>query len=243
MRTIRLFHSGELPENGDMVLDDEARRHLVTVLRSSLGQPVELFNGDGFNYQGILSQIEKKRASINVHGREKSNNESPVNLHLYQAVSRGDKMDLTIQKAVELGVNQITPITSERCGVKLNDQRWNKKVLHWQKVIQSACEQSGRTIVPQLNAIISLDSIIESKQDLAHTIVLDPVAAQSLSDFETKTQSLQIIIGPEGGLTEQEIKRLCEVGCQGVRLGPRILRTETAGLAVLSVLQAKFGDW
>jgi 16S rRNA (uracil1498-N3)-methyltransferase len=243
MRTIRLFHSGELPSIGEIELDAEAKRHLVTVLRSTQGQAVELFNGDGFNYQGILSHIEKKRAVVTIQAREKSNNESPISLHLYQAVSRGDKMDLTIQKAVELGVNQITPMTTERCGVKLNDQRWQKKFQHWQKVIQSACEQSGRTSVPQLNTITSIEHLIESKREFASCIVLDPVASHSLSEYEASTKSLSVIIGPEGGLTEQEIQRLCAAGCQGVRLGPRILRTETAGLAVISVLQARFGDW
>jgi 16S rRNA (uracil1498-N3)-methyltransferase len=243
MRTIRLFHSGELALSGEMELDDEARRHLVTVLRATQGQSVELFNGDGFNYLGSLSHIEKRRALVTIQARTKSDNESPISLHLYQAVSRGDKMDLTIQKAVELGVNQITPITTERCGVKLNDQRWLKKVQHWQKVIQSACEQSGRAVVPQLNTVIGLDHLIASKIDFANTIVLDPVASDSLSKFATSAQALQVVIGPEGGLTEQEIQRLRSAGCQGVRLGPRVLRTETAGLAVLSVLQARFGDW
>lgn len=240
MRTIRLYHPEPLNEGQQVALSSDACRHLITVLRAQEGQALELFNGDGFAYQASLNEVKKKSAVASVARKIATHNESPLQLHLYQGISRGDKMDLTIQKAVELGVSEITPVTSERCGVKLNRERLQKKLEHWQKVAISACEQSGRNIIPRVNSVTSFaEAVTTAKQQ---GLILNPYSEQGLSSL-AESSAWQIFIGPEGGFSDDEVQFAAKQGCNQVHLGPRILRTETAGLAVLSCLQAQFGDW
>jgi len=240
MRTIRLYHPESLSKNLHVELSADARRHLVTVLRAESGQEIELFNGDGFSYQGHLTEIKKKSAIVTIEQQVKVENESPIHIHLYQGVSRGDKMDLTIQKAVELGVNEITPLLTERCGVKLNNERMEKKVEHWQRVVVSACEQSGRNIVPKVNEPIQFSRLF-SEHNLSG-LILNPYADKGMAEL-TPQDTWSIMIGPEGGFSDEEVDFALKQGCDDVKMGPRILRTETAGLAMLACLQAQFGDW
>ncbi len=240
MRTVRLYHPESLIPSQEVQLSSDASRHLLTVLRANEGQALELFNGDGFAYSAKLVNVQKKSASAYIESKQQVANESPLAIHLYQGISRGDKMDLTIQKAVELGVTQITPITSERCGVKLNKERMQKKLEHWQKVAIAACEQSGRNQVPQVNPLKSFVDVITELGEQG--LILNPYAEAGIASLRP-SQDWKLLIGPEGGFSDDEIALASKHACQQVHLGPRILRTETAGLAVLACLQAQFGDW
>ena len=168
------------------------------------------------------------------------NVESPLFIELGQVISRGDKMEFTIQKAVELGISKITPLYSSRCGVKLDDKRKDKKVEQWQKIAISACEQCGRNVVPKVGEITNIDDWY-SKDPEALSLTLDPKASIKLSEIKLKSK-LRLLIGPEGGLDDSEIQKASENNFVGVTLGPRILRTETAALAALSILGCTFGD-
>lgn len=244
MRIHRLYHPEPLPLNQPITLTDEAHAHLTRVLRVKLGALVELFNGDSFAYHGEVNQLDKKTTQVILRRKDATQKESPLRIHLGQVISRGDKMDFTLQKAVELGVSRITPLTSERCGVKLDTQRLQKKQEHWQKVVISACEQSGRNLVPSVNHLSTLSSWFEPIDASVTKVVMDWRDAQRLSQvMDAQTQDLCILVGPEGGLTAQEIDTAIQQGFQAVTLGPRILRTETAALALISAAQLLAGDF
>lgn len=242
MRLNRVYVDCPIQCEQSLALPSDAVRHLVTVLKMRVGEDIVVFNGDGFQYQATIERIDKKCTMVRVNTRQNIENESPLSLHLFQAVSRGDKMDLTIQKSVELGVHSITPIFTERCGVKLNSDRLEKKQRHWQKIIQSACEQCGRNRIPELKPAVQFASLLQQPMDWNKTLILNPHSGTRLSNLP-KTDALQLIIGPEGGLSDSEIEQLEKQNCLSVQLGPRILRTETAGLAVISVLQSLMGDF
>lgn len=227
--------------DADIELTPDATHHLVNVLRLKPGHPLVLFNGDGHDYPAQLSQIDKRHAYVKVDAKIAIQVESPLPIHLAQGVSKGDRMDFAIQKAVELGVTAITPLVTEFCAVKLNQARWEKKQQQWHKIIIGACEQSGRNVVPTINPTISLTEYLsQSTQQLR--LILDPNAEQNLKDITMPRDGVRLLIGPEGGLSEKEVYQAQQAGYQGSLLGPRILRTETAALAAISVLQSHFGD-
>ena len=239
MRSHRFYTPIELNENSSVDLPSEAAHHCAQVLRYRVGDQLVLFNGDGFDYLATVEQIEKKRCQVKLSNRIDPKNESPLNIHLFQGIARGDKMDLIIQKAVELGVREFTPLFTERCNVKLDGKRLDKKLQHWNKTIISACEQSGRAIIPKLHQPISLNKLKEIQNV---SVYLEPAANKTFRDLHIQ-QSLQLMIGPEGGFSEKDINHLNAIQCEGVVVGPRILRTETAGLSAISILQSYFGDF
>ena len=243
MRVHRFFVNIELSQSDICFLPADAAHHCTQVLRYKLGQPLILFNGDGFNYHAQIHSLDKKTCQVTINGKFSPDNESPLKIHLFQGIAKGDKMDLIIQKAVELGVHQITPIFTQRCNVKLKSDRLEKKLAHWNKVLISACEQSGRAFVPKLNQAVDINKL-ETLESLS--IYLEPNSKTSLTQLELKdkreTQSIGLFVGPEGGFSDDDIQRLEDLECLGARLGSRILRTETAGLAAVSVLQSLFGD-
>ncbi|MEE4244885.1 MAG: 16S rRNA (uracil(1498)-N(3))-methyltransferase [Kangiellaceae bacterium] len=241
MRLNRIYINHALNLNDTIELPKDGVRHLVTVLKMTVGQDIELFNGDGISYRAVLVEVSKKSVVVKVFEKQHSKNESSLDLHLYQTISRGDKMDLTIQKAVELGVKEITPITSERCGVKLAADRLDKKMEHWHKVIISACEQSGRNVIPTLNQPSSVKKLLSEKSVTNDFLVLHPHSGKPIKQLGS-SQLFNLIIGPEGGFTDDEVVQLIAQGAQGIKLGPRILRTETVGLSVISILQSQYGD-
>lgn len=242
MRIPRIYHPDKLEPNNTITLSNTASNHLAKVLRLSQGHPLILFNGDGNNYHAEIESIGKL-VTVNIINKEINNTESPINIHLGQVISRGDKMDFTIQKAIELGVSEITPLTSERCNVKLDNARQDKKIQHWQGVIESACEQSGRSIVPKCQTMTNITKWLEQvTADLK--IILEPRGAVTLNQIkQDDIKSIAVLIGPEGGFSEPEIDLAIKQGFHPVVLGPRILRTETAGLTLLSVLQFYCGDF
>ncbi|MBD8525563.1 16S rRNA (uracil(1498)-N(3))-methyltransferase [Pseudomarimonas arenosa] len=242
MRTIRSFTEQALPIGTEVELEGHAAQHLVRVLRLRPGDAVVLFNGDGHDYRATLSQVGKRGCSAMIESAQAVHNESPLRLHLLQAIARGEKMDLILQKATELGVSEITPIVTERTEVKLDAERSEKRLAHWNGVLRSACEQSGRTRVPLLNPPIGLGHCLADLAP-AQRAILHPKAEQSLSELRPDRDcAVQLLIGPEGGLSERDLQAADVVGFRRYRLGPRILRTETAGLVALAVLQAKAGD-
>lgn len=241
MRISRIYTATSLVSGETIELDENAFNHAVRVLRLKQGDTLILFNGEGGEYEAELVEVQKKRASAIIGEFLHQDCESPLPIILGQCISRGDKMDYTIQKAVELGVTEIVPLFSERCGVKLNQERIEKRMHHWHGTIISACEQCGRNRIPKLHQATSLDEW-QQKLNASHKLVLDPTATDSIATLAKPEKDVVLLIGPEGGLTDQEIKTAIESGFTGIRLGPRTLRTETAGLTALSVIQQLWGD-
>ncbi|ACV25654.1 16S rRNA (uracil(1498)-N(3))-methyltransferase [Kangiella koreensis] len=242
MRVPRIFTSEALSLSTEMALDKEASTHISRVLRMNTGQQIELFNGDGFSYFAQIQAIERNQVSVRVVEAIEVNNESPLNIHLFQGISRGDKMELTLQKGVELGVKQFTPLITERCGVKLDAKRWQKKLQHWQKVIESACEQCGRNSIPSLYPAVKLQDALSQLNNTS--FFMHPDSKHSFKTIIADAQSeLQLWVGPEGGFSDEEVEWVESHGCKPVQLGPRILRTETAALAAVSVMNSLWGDF
>lgn len=241
MRIPRIYLPAALTSGDTLELDANAFNHAIRVLRLKQGFQIILFNGEGGEYEAELVDVERRSARAKIGAFIDKDSESPLNITLAQCISRGEKMDYTIQKAVELGVNKIQPLFSERCGVKLEKNRVAKKHEHWQSVVISACEQSGRNRIPEVLAPQDLQSWLQdNKADCK--ITLAPSSQTSLKQLEQPSGEIALLIGPEGGLSDQEIEQSIAQGFTGIRLGPRILRTETAGLVVLSALQHQWGD-
>lgn len=241
MRIPRIYTPTPLQSGATIELDENAFSHAVRVLRLGEGAPLILFNGAGGEFEATLCAVQKKRASAAVGEYIARESESPLRIILGQCISRGEKMDYTIQKAVELGVSEIVPLFSERCGVKLDQGRSDKRLGHWQSTIISACEQSGRNRIPQIHSPQPLEQWLATLNTECK-LVLDPCASQSLPQHSKPERSVALLIGPEGGLSDAEIEHAIRNGFNGIRLGPRILRTETAGLVALSSIQQLWGD-
>ncbi|MDB3971945.1 16S rRNA (uracil(1498)-N(3))-methyltransferase [Candidatus Thioglobus sp.] len=238
MKHVRLYQNAPLKINDKVMLDEYASHHLIKVLRFPQGQDITLFNGDGNNYQASVLNTQKQ-CEVHINSCEPNLSESSLNLTLAQGVAKGDKMDFLIQKAVELGVNQVIPIFTEHCVVRLKGEKLKKRMQHWRKIIIGACEQSGRSVIPELADPLDLTSLMGC--DLGHVFVLHHRAEKSLLEFE-KINKAVIVIGPEGGLSDEEIAYTIQQGAQPLLLGSRVLRTETASLAALANMQLLWGS-
>jgi len=222
-------------------LDDIAVGHVIRVLRLNDGDTIRVFNGDGSEYAATLCDVTKKRANARITEILRTDPQQPLNLLLGQVISKGDRMDFTIQKATELGIAEITPLWSERCEVKLKGERLEKKLEHWRRVAISACEQSGRNQVPVIHPPQHYADLCKNcAADLKFT--LHPHKQKPLSEYQTP-DSLALLVGPEGGFSETEVEQSLALDFNGLTLGPRVLRTETAALAALSVFQFQWGDF
>lgn len=241
MRIPRIYHPTPISQLGTIALSDDAAGHIGRVLRMQVGQEVLLFDGSGAEFPATISEVTKKGVLVEVAERVESSCESSLNLHLGQVISRGDKMEFTIQKSVELGVNTITPLISERCGVKLDAKRFEKKLEQWQKIAISACEQCGRNTVPVIRPIMQLEAWCAEQSD-ALKLNLHPRAKYSINTLPEPVTKVRLLIGPEGGLSAQEIRMTEEYQFEETLLGPRVLRTETAALTAITALQVRFGD-
>ncbi|MGI2258891.1 16S rRNA (uracil(1498)-N(3))-methyltransferase [Shewanella sp. GXUN23E] len=241
MRVPRIYQPIALSAQAQVSLDEDGAAHVGRVLRMGVGEQICLFNGDGNNYLAEIIAAGKKSVDVQVLSCEANASESPLNLHLGQVISRGDRMDFTIQKSVELGVNTITPLFSERCGVKLNGERLDKKIQQWQKIAISACEQSGRSVVPVIRPAMELRDWC-AEQTAALKLNLHPRAAFGIGGLPRDNQRIRLLIGPEGGLSADEIGMTETYHFTDVLLGPRVLRTETASLTAISALQLHLGD-
>lgn len=254
MSNLRFYSAENLKIGAIIKLSDNAATHATRVLRLNVGDTIKLFNGDGFDYTCELLSVKKSEVLAKVLAQQAVQNESPLNITLLQGISSGERMDYTIQKAVELGVTAIQPLSTERSVVKLSPERAQKRLEHWQNVVIAACEQSGRAKIPLVFAPESLSAWLgtnihePSKADdlisVQNTrILLNPIGAKQLSALPKTTQNIQLLIGAEGGLSQAEINLASNHGFQSIILGPRILRTETAALTAIATMQTLWGDY
>ncbi|MBR7889636.1 16S rRNA (uracil(1498)-N(3))-methyltransferase [Marinomonas sp. A79] len=242
MRIPRIYIDAELNENTTLALPDASFQHLCKVLRLKSDHPLRVFNGKGGQFNAVLIEVEKRSASIRIHDYEALENESPIRVTIGQTLSRGERMDYAIQKSVEAGVYAIQPLFSERCEVKLQDSRAEKRQQHWQQVAISAAEQCGRGWVPTVHAPIELNDWVEKCNNMLK-LTLHHHSAKPIRLFEKPNHNdIALLIGPEGGLTENEVQHAEKSGFSAITLGPRVLRTETAPVVALSVINALWGD-
>ena len=243
MRLTRVYLDQPLAPGARVTLSESAGAHLVRVLRLREGEACVLFNGDGHDYDARLLSAGKRGVEAEVDGMRVVDNESPLRLVLLQGIARGEKMDLILQKATELGVAAIAPVFADRTEVRLDGERLEKRVAHWRSVVTSACEQSARARVPDVLPPRGLAEAAASLDADALKLTLDPVGEHRFDTLSPSADGGIVIgIGPEGGWSEKDRVILRTHGFSGLRLGPRVLRTETAGLAAIAALQAKFGD-
>lgn len=240
MRIPRIYCAQPLAANASVALDPGPSQHLSRVLRMKTGDALTLFDGRGGEYPATITAISKKQVTANTGEHLNREAESPLSIHLGIAISRGERMDWVVQKATELGVTEITPLLSERTEVKLVGERADKKLRHWQNIASSACEQCGRNRVPVIHSLTGVDHWLASCT-AERRFVLHHRAMEIDTGAETPG-SVALLIGPEGGLSPEEIERAESSGFQSLRLGPRVLRTETAPLAAITLLQAWWGD-
>ncbi len=224
-------------------LPPDAAHHATKVLRMEAGHEVTLFNGEGGEYAATITHISKNGVTVKTTGYREREIESPLAVTLAQAISSGDRMDYTLQKAVELGVTHIQPLSSERCVVKLAGDRAEKRMRHWQQVVISACEQCGRNRVPEVAPIQPLIHWLGNLPPDTQHLMLAPGAQHSLGELPAPGAPVTLLIGPEGGLSPNEIRAAESRGFTPVRLGPRVLRTETAALVALAAMQTLWGDF
>lgn len=241
MRTIRIYQPGEYSTGQTIELSPEAGQHVGVVLRMQTGDLLTLFCGNNKEYTASIEQIKKKQVIVHVLAVAEQNRESPLAIHLGQAISKGDRMEQVMQKATELGVARITPLITERCAVKLDSDRMQKKLHQWQSIVIAACEQSGRNTVPVVHTPQTLDQFVSNTQS-ALKLILHPYCTATWRDYPIKRRDMALLIGPEGGFSEAEVQLACNHEFLPLSLGPRIIRTETAAISALSVLQAVGGD-
>lgn len=242
MRLTRVYVASPLAPDCDLELPPGAANHVARVLRLRAGAPLTVFDGSGRDFHAEIVAIAGDKVRVRVDAPVPAVPESPLAITLVQAVSRGEKMDWTLQKATELGVRTIVPVLSARSVVRLDEQQADKKWRHWHAVVAGACEQSGRSRLPELRPPQPLPAYLAGAPPAGRRFVLSPQGTASLASLATVTGGVELLIGPEGGLDDAEIELAQRCGFETVRLGPRVLRTETAGLVALAVLQARWGD-
>jgi len=240
MSKVRIFTENTLQEGESCLLGRHPSHHVLKVLRMQVLEQVFVFNGDGNEYLGVISSVSSGCVLLDILSSEKKSCESCCRVHLAQALVRGQKMDYVIQKAVECGVFSITPLITERCGVKLSGDRLAKKIRHWQQVAISACEQSGRCCIPEVHAPQLLGDYLKQRKGMvlmAH-VGCENSLPQECQDLE----DIDLLVGPEGGFSEQEVNLAQRNACCFMSLGPRVLRTDTAPVVAITLLQNRFGD-
>jgi 16S rRNA (uracil1498-N3)-methyltransferase len=241
VRTTRVYVPARFEVGGQVHLDPATAHYLVRVLRLRPGAPLVLFTGQGGEYDATLVRATHRECAVEVGSFRPREAESPIHICLVQAVSRGERMAYAVQKAVELGVQALVPVVTERCQVQLGDSRAEKRLQHWRGIAVSACQQCGRNRLPELRPLMSLADWLR-EPTAGCKLVLDPTSTASLGEVPPVDGRAVVVVGPEGGLSESEIEMACTAGYEPVRLGPRILRTETVALAAVSALQALWGD-
>ncbi len=237
----RLYHSSVLNTGQVINLDTVPSHHLIRVLRARKGSEVTLFNGDGYEYLAEVLDENAKHCQLAIKQSTKVDNESPLSITLLQGISRGDRMDSSIQKSVELGVRAVIPVHCQRTGTNLKGERAEKKLRHWQQIAISACEQSGRCTIPEIKPALDFNQAIQIC-NADHKLMLAPDVSTHISSISPPVKGLWVLIGPEGGFTKEEIKQAMDNNYTAISLGPRILRTETAGPACIAIAQALWGD-
>jgi 16S rRNA (uracil1498-N3)-methyltransferase len=239
----RIFHAAPLTDGTIIALTGSAAAHLGKVLRLRENDAVILFNGEGLDHTARIISVSRQEVVVLVGSSNDPGTESPINVSLLQGICRNQRMDLLIQKSTELGVQSIRPIITERSVMKLTDERAEKKRVHWQNVAIGACEQCRRARIPDISRPEILTTACEQLDKTETLLVLDPAGDDIPETAIRSTHSIALLVGPEGGLTDKEREIASNVGFRRVRLGPRILRTETAPLAALSIIQYFSGDF
>jgi 16S rRNA (uracil1498-N3)-methyltransferase len=242
MRLPRIHHPAPLAAGQRVELQEAAANHLTRVLRLAAGAPVILFNGEGGEYEAVIRESNKRHVIVELGAFHAIEREPPLELWLAQGISRGERMDYTIQKAVELGVSRIIPLFTEHCNVRLDGERLEKRLQHWHGVIVGACEQCGRNRLPEIASAVTLLQWLATPGE-GLRLVLDPDANRSLAQLPPPAGRVILLIGPEGGLSDQELRQAAQCNYLGLRLGPRVLRTETAAVATLAAILARWGDF
>jgi len=241
MRIPRIYTEQTLLSGETVELEESASHHLSKVLRMQAGRELVLFNGAGGEFAATIHEVTKKRILVNVAEHSLDNRESPLQLELAIGISRGERMDWVLQKATELGVTKITPLITERTEVKIGGERQDKKMQHWQQTIISACEQCQRNLLPELAEPVQISDWLTKVTSELRFVLHHRDSKQLPAD--KKPQSVTLLIGPEGGLSDREIIHAREYDFDPLTLGPRVLRTETAPVAAISLVQYLWGDW
>ena len=241
MRIHRIHTTQGLEPDSEIILRDGPAHYLSRVLRVTCGQSIVLFNGDGHDYVAEITHVAKNQASIAVLSRLPARPESPFRITVVQAISRGDRMDQTLQKSTELGAAAFQPLISDRVEFRLKADKLEKRMVHWRNVLISACEQCGRATIPSLAQPVSLPEWLDVDDDTPR-LVLEPGATLTLAQVRLENM-VELLLGPEGGFAESERALIRNHRIQAVSLGPRILRTETAGPAAVAILQMLAGDF
>ncbi len=241
----RIFTNEPLAVDAELILDSSASAHLTKVLRLQTGDEITLFNGCGGEYISKISIADKRKTSVIPLRHVPTETKSLLDITLCQAIAKGERVDFAVQKTTELGVNSIQLLHTERCQFGLKGERATKKLTHWQKIAISACEQSGRDTIPSILPAIKLDQLFSNIEPGALIILLDtnPNTQQQLPEQILSDQKIYILVGPEGGFSPAEIELAAKQNTLGINLGKRILRTETAGMTLMSILQFKYGDF
>lgn len=243
MRQIRIHVAQTLHAGSEVTLSGSAAEHVGRVLRLRRGDALTLFNGDGRDYAAQLTSVDRNRVTACVGGAAPLNNESFLTLTLAQGIARGDKMDWVVQKATELGIARIVPLLSQRSGVRLDERRAARRVEHWRAIAVSACEQCGRARIPVIEPVQTVANWCAGLDDAnALRLALLPNASRRVRDLTATDAGAMLVVGPEGGLGERDLATLTDANFVGLNLGPRILRSETAGLVAIAALQTAFGD-
>jgi 16S rRNA (uracil1498-N3)-methyltransferase len=239
----RLYVPDPLASDTDVSLDEERSHYAGRVLRLRVGDQVVLFNGTGCEFVATISEVSRSAVKLRVSTCREPIVESPLKISLVQGVSRGERMDIVVQKATELGVFRITPVVTAHSVVRLDDDKSEKRAAHWTKVARSACEQCGRTIVPLVDAPQSFNSWIAGLlPGDSRRVVLHPGRGTALAGLRHLPERVELLIGPEGGFRDAEVDQATAAGFTRCSLGPRILRTETAAIAAIAILQNLYGD-
>ena len=241
MRIPRYFIDQPLDVEQKLALPDELHRHAIQVLRGKVGDALILFNGQGGEYHAEFIEVDKRKSSALIHSHDPIDRESPLDITLVLALIKSDKFDFALQKAVEMGVTSIQPVIAARSVMNVKANRLDKKMLHWQGVISSACEQSGRTRIPELLPVISFSDYLSSASQRLNLAML-PEATTTLAELPVPTSPVSLLVGPEGGFRDDEVRLMAAQKVQVVKFGPRILRAETAVVAGLALCQSQWGD-
>jgi 16S rRNA (uracil1498-N3)-methyltransferase len=242
MRLTRVFVDDDLAVGQRLTVEGSAGNHIVRVLRSRVGDELTIFNGRGGEYGASIEEIRRDTVQVSVREHRNEERESAFDLTLAQGISRGERMDWVVQKATELGVTRIVPVFTERSVVHLDERQAAKKVQHWRGIAVSACEQCGRNVVPEIAVPVALYGLLETPLGKGISLLLSPTAERRIVDIDGSPPGATVLIGPEGGLAQVEHEAARRAGFTSVRMGPRVLRTETAAVCALTLLQQKFGD-
>jgi 16S rRNA (uracil1498-N3)-methyltransferase len=238
----RIYHPSTLEQNIRIKLPAEAAHHAAKVLRLRQGDEIILFDGSGGEYAAKLHEIDRSQVIVNIDRFISIDRESKLKVCLAQGLATGEKMDTIIQKAVELGVHRIQPLSTKKSVVRLTEERASRRSIHWQQVAIAACEQCGRTEIPAVSEVEEIDEWLQ-QPIVGPKLILSPTATIAITDIEPPSSDVTLLIGPEAGFTKEELQQASDANFTAVKIGPRILRTETAGMAVLATIQALWGDF